>query len=85
MEGVGGLKDMRVGEKGFVSEVEEQNKALVRRFLEAVQKVIQTRCTNCCPQTSSTTACYPDKSPGVMATSRRSPRITPPSPPYAST
>ena len=38
MEGVGGLKDMRVGEKGFVSESEEQNKALVRRFLEAVQK-----------------------------------------------
>jgi hypothetical protein len=38
MEGVGGLKDMRVGEKGFVSEAEEQNKALVRRFLEAVQK-----------------------------------------------
>jgi serine phosphatase RsbU (regulator of sigma subunit) len=38
MEGAGGLKDMRVGEKGFVSEAEEQNKALVRRFLEAVQK-----------------------------------------------
>jgi ketosteroid isomerase-like protein len=38
MEGVGGLKDMRVGEKGFVSEAEEQNKALVRRFLAAVQK-----------------------------------------------
>ena len=38
MEGIGGLKDMRVGEKGFVSEAEEQNKALVRRFLEAVQK-----------------------------------------------
>jgi hypothetical protein len=36
MQGVGGLEDMRAEEeRAFVSEAEELNKALVRRFLEA--------------------------------------------------
>jgi hypothetical protein len=36
MQGVGGLEDMRVEEEeAFVSEAQENNKALVRRFLEA--------------------------------------------------
>src|SRR5215210_8882228 len=38
MQDVGASENTRVGETGFVSEAEEQNKILVRRFLEAVQK-----------------------------------------------
>jgi hypothetical protein len=74
MQGVGALESAQVEEKAFVSEAQENNKVLVRRFLEEQAKGNFDVIDELLSPTSSTLACCPAKSPIARATSALWPR-----------